>query len=122
MIAKNIRGVLYLNLGRIGSDLIGRSLIGGRRDLIGRRAGLSGKKMALFGRKMSKVTFVRVLNIFFRVFRPALVNLAEAQKDQILIPKVNFAGSLGIRFFSILRLWASAELIWIPQYQIGQNA
>ena len=89
MIVKNIRGVLYLNLDRIGRDLIGRNLIGGRRDLIGRRAGLSGKKMALFGRKMSKVTFARVLNIFFRVFfRPTLVNLTAAQKVQIPTPKL----------------------------------
>ena len=60
MITKNIRGVLYLNLDRVGRDLIGRNLIGGRMDLIGRD---------LIGRKMSKVTFVRVLNIYiFRVF------------------------------------------------------
>ena len=41
--------------------------------------------------------------IFFAFFRPTLVNLAAAQKDQIPTPQVNFAVSLGIRFLLFFR-------------------
>ena len=66
MIATNICGVLYLNLGRIGGESDWGDSDWVRRDLIGRTSSLSGEKMALFGRKMGKVSFVRVLNIFSR--------------------------------------------------------
>ena len=107
MIAKNIRGVSYLNL---ELRVRRRDLIRGRMDLGGWRMDLGGRGMDLGGRrrrnligaiKIGNVNFAGALGIFVRFFRPPPVNLATMQRHH-LMSRFNFAGTQGIHFIFLV--------------------